>query len=133
MYILLLSLVVLAVVAYVAGRLQHTPDKPLPAPQKARPEGCCGLHEVCEKMREARARRAAAEYYDDEELDAYRGRSAGSYTPEETAEFREVLETMRPAEVSGWLRSLSLRGISLPESLRQRALAIGDRLSPSAP
>lgn len=124
MHILLLSLLVLAVVAYVASRLRHEQDTPARPPQKPRPEGCCGLHEVCEKMREARARRANAEYYDDEELDAYRGRSAGSYTPEETDEFREVLDTMRPAEVGGWLRSLSLRGISLPADLQARALSL---------
>ena len=61
---------------------------------------CCGMHEVCEKE-SLRAAQEDIEYYEDEELDRFRGRTA--YSEEEVEEFREVLYTMRTDEVPGWL------------------------------
>ena len=62
------------------------------------------------------------EYFDDEELDRFIGRAANEYTSEEEEEFREVLYTTLTHEVADWLRSLQLRGIELPEGLRDEAL-----------
>lgn len=42
------------------------------------------------------------EYYDDEELDTYKGRAADDYSEEEVEQFAEVLYTMKPGG-SGWL------------------------------
>lgn len=73
--------------------------------------------------------KAAAEpidYFDDEELDRFQGRTADAYTETEEEEFREVLYTTLPREVGDWLRSLQLRGIELPESLRDEALMLAD-------
>ena len=43
-------------------------------------------------------------------------------------EFSEVLYTLREVEVAGWLRSLQLRGINLPDALKDEAfLIIGER------
>lgn len=73
--------------------------------------------------------KAAAEpvdYFDDEELDRFQGRAADAYTEAEEEEFREVLYTTLPREVGDWLRSLQLRGIELPESLRDEALMLAD-------
>lgn len=73
--------------------------------------------------------KAAAEpidYFDDEELDRFQGRTADAYTEAEEEEFREVLYTTLPREVGDWLRSLQLRGIELPESLRDEALLLAD-------
>ena len=64
------------------------------------------------------------EYFDDEELDRFSGRSADAYTPEEEEEFREVLYTTLTREVGDWLRSLQLRGIELPEGVRDEAMLI---------
>ena len=64
------------------------------------------------------------EYFDDEELDRFRRRSADSYTDDEIDEFREVLYTTLRNEVSDWLRSLQLREIELPEQLREEALML---------
>ncbi len=83
---------------------------------------CCGLHEVCERKLLAAAEEA--EYYDDEELDVYRGRPADSYTEQEVEEFRYVLYTMREDEVAGWLQSLRLRQVELPQELRDEAIMI---------
>lgn len=63
-------------------------------------------------------------YFDDEELDAYRGRSSSSYTEKEVEEFAEVMHTMRPEEVKEWLKSLTSRGIHLPDSLKDEAIML---------
>ncbi len=65
-----------------------------------------------------------AEYFDDEELDRYAGRSADSYSDRETEEFREVLLTLLPDDVAPWARSIQLRGIELPEAVREELLLI---------
>ncbi len=85
---------------------------------------CCGMHEVCEKRLQAEAAGKEVEYYDDEELDAYRGRPSDAYTEEEVEEFRYVLYTMREDEVGGWMRSLQMRGVELPDELRDEVLMI---------
>ena len=82
---------------------------------------CCGQHEICEKDT-LRALAEEIDYYEDEELDRFRGRTA--YSEEEVEEFREVLYTMRPDEVSGWVRSLELRRVNLPDELKDEALLI---------
>ena len=68
------------------------------------------------------------EYFDDEELDRFRGRSSDAYTPEEEEEFRQVLMTTLTREVGEWLRSLELRGIHLPDGLKDEALLMMETL-----
>ncbi len=85
---------------------------------------CCGLHEVCWRESQRAMAGGEAEYYDDEELDTYRGRPPGEYTEAETEEFRYVLYTMRPGEVAGWLRSLRVRGVELPDAVRDEAFML---------
>lgn len=89
--------------------------------EKPRPTGCCGMHAVCERELLA-APGEEVVYYEDEELDLYRGRPSESYTDKEIEAFEDVLYTMRPDEVPGWTRSLRLRGIALPETLRDEVL-----------
>lgn len=67
---------------------------------------------------------AEIEYFDDEELDEYKGRSSDSYTDDEAARFAEVMYTMRPEEVKDWLNSLNLRGVSLPDQLKDEAIML---------
>lgn len=92
--------------------------------QQPRPDGCCGQHAVCEKESLLAAMSKDIEYYDDEDLDRYRCTPADQYTDEQVEEFSEVLSTMQEADVPGWVRSLQLRGIELPESLRDEVLLI---------
>jgi hypothetical protein len=80
---------------------------------------CCGLHEVCERnlhRNNANTKKlpCRTEYYDDEELDVFAGREADSYSAEEIAMFREVIDTMLPQDIDGWYKSLSHRGIKPP-------------------
>ena len=103
---------------------------PAPAPAapgngsgaEARPEGCCGLHEVCEKAADAIAENDL--YYDDEELDAFRGRDADSYTEAEVDLFREVLLTLRRDELLAWEAALRERRLALPSQLRDELILL---------
>ena len=91
---------------------------------------CCGQHEVCEKESLLAAVSKGIEYYDDEELDAYICTAPEHYTSEEEEQFRDILYTMRDEEVAGWVRSLQLRGIALPNALKDELyLIIGERRS----
>lgn len=86
-------------------------------------EVCCGLHLVCEKT-SLSPMSGEVVYYDDEELDRFRGRPADGYSPEETEEFRDVLLTLLPQDVAGWSRSIQVRGITLPSEIRDELLMI---------
>ena len=96
-------------------------DEPL---YKEPEEQCCGMHITCERDSLLASVSDTIEYYDDEELDVYRGRNADSYTDEETEQFRDVLLTLLPDDIAGWGRSIQLRGIELPESVRDELLMI---------
>lgn len=86
-------------------------------------EECCGMHKVCEKTNLSPLT-PDYEYYDDEELDRFRGREPESYTEDESEEFREVLMTLLPSDVAGWSRSLQVREIKLPLDVREELLMI---------
>ncbi|MDO4162756.1 MAG: phospholipase [Bacteroides sp.] len=136
MWILIISLVVLALVAAVAGivrnrRLQKQIDR---GELEAMPEvktvdaECCGQHEVCERDSLLAAVSKKIEYYDDEELDRYVGTPPDAYTAEQEDEFRDVLYTMQDTDVAGWVRSLQLRNVALPDGLKDEVfLIIGER------
>lgn len=90
-------------------------------------EVCCGMHMVCEKTNLSPLTGEIV-YYDDEELDRFRGRTPESYTPEETEEFRDVLMTLLPEDVAGWSRSIQVREIALPTDVRDELLLIVSEL-----
>ena len=99
-------------------------------PQEVNPVDmeCCGAHEVCEKDSLLAALSKQIEYYNDEELDRFRGREGDEYTPEEADEFRDVLYPMRSDEVAGWVRSLQLRMVNLPDEVKDEVfLIVGER------
>lgn len=64
------------------------------------------------------------QYFEDEELDAYRGTPADAYTAEQEEQFAEVLHTLQEEEVADWLHALSLRGVELPAALRDEAVML---------
>lgn len=130
------ALILAAVVAVVAGYVRNLSLKKkiakgeineMPA-VKQPPQECCGQHEVCEKESLLAAVSKQIEYYNDEELDRFRGKDAATYSEEEADEFRDVLYTMRDDEVAGWVRSLQLRDVPLPDALKDEVfLIIGER------
>ena len=136
MWFLIVALLVLTVVAMVIGKIYyHRINKKIargeltevPDVVEADAE-CCGQHETCEKDSLLAAVSKGIEYYDDEELDRFRGWPADAYNEAEVEEFREVLYTLQEIEVAGWLRSLQLREINLPDDLKDEAfLIVGER------
>ena len=84
---------------------------------------CCGQHLVCERETLLQTN-AEVVYYDDEELDTLAGKDATDYTDEEADQIREVFRTLQEEDVTGWVRSMQLRGIQLPEDVREEALLI---------
>lgn len=135
MWILIISLVVLGIVAAIAGvvRNRRLQEKVESGELEAMPEvnpvdmECCGQHEVCEKESLLAAVSKQIEYYDDEELDRYKGMAGDAYSTEQEEEFRDVFYTMQEEDVAGWVRSLQLRGITLPDNLKDEVfLVVGE-------
>ena len=50
------------------------------------------------------------EYFDDEELDQFRGIPSDQFNDTQIDQFREILYTIRPEELSGWFISLEKTG-----------------------
>ena len=136
MWYILLSLVALGIVAAILGyfrnrKLQKMRERgeidEIPEAKEI-PEECCGQHETCERDSLLAAVSKKIEYYDDEELDRFRGVAPEDYDDAAVDEFREVLYTLQEVEVAGWLRSLQLRQVNLPDALKDEAfLIVGER------
>ncbi len=95
-----------------------------PAPPKPAADGeCCGQHLVCERETLLQTN-AKIEYYDDEELDALAGIPAEQYTAAQAQQIEQVFSTLQEQDVAGWVRSMQLRNIALPETVREEALLI---------
>ncbi|MDR1415627.1 MAG: hypothetical protein LBI96_07440 [Odoribacteraceae bacterium] len=93
--------------------------------------GCCGAHATCEKLaRHPPVSPTRPDYFDDEELDAFRGTPPDAYTPAGISAFRDILYTLRPGEIPDWMASLEHRGITLPDPLRQEATALNQAAVP---
>lgn len=127
--------IIAALAHWVRGKryermLRRGEISPEEIPQEVNPVDmeCCGAHEVCEKDSLLAALSKQIEYYNDEELDRFRGREGDEYTSEEADEFRDVLYTMRSDEVAGWVRSLQLRMVNLPDEVKDEVfLIVGER------
>lgn len=85
---------------------------------------CCGMHITCEKDSLLASVSDEILYYDDEELDVFKGRNAADYSESEIEQFRDVLITLLPDDIAGWGRSIQLRGINLPDTIRDELLMI---------
>ena len=130
--ILISILIITGITLYIINRYKRKRAETLGIPTEPEgpeiPEECCGQHEVCEKDSLLAAVSRDIEYYDDEELDKWRGTPSDQYDDEQCALFREVLYTMKSNEVAGWVRSLQLRGIELPDDVKDEVLLIvGER------
>ena len=121
--IALISLAALGAIAYIFGHNRRSDGSEDPivigesdctscSPESPRCEQACMMEAATQPI----------EYFDDEELDAFKGRAADSYTDEEVEQFAYILHTMQPNEVAAWSRSLILRGINLPDQLRDELI-----------
>lgn len=120
----LLALGLITGLATLLGRKRDEEETPVVLQDSC--STCTGEDERCEQECMMEAATKEIEYYDDEELDRFRGRLSDSYTDEEAEEFAEVMLTMRPEEVKGWNRSLILRGINMPNQIKDDFIALAD-------
>ena len=94
-------------------------------PQQEIPAGeCCGKHAVCEKQKLAEARLRSAQYFDDEDLDRFKGSSSDNYIDQDVEEFRYVLYTMQQDEVREWMECLQARDIEIPDELKEECYSM---------
>lgn len=137
-FVILIFLIAAGIIVWLLDLLYYRPrrnsrnidasdSESAPAQENQNPEEgdgeCCGMHIVCEKDTLVNFSTEAV-YYDDEELDRFRGRASSDYEDSEIEEFRDVLLTLRPEEVAGWSRSLQVRGVALPEVVKDELLML---------
>ena len=118
---IVIFILILAVGAIVVGGLQFffsSKNDGYVVTTKPTCDTCNGEDSRCEQECMMEAATKPIEYYDDEELARFALRPSDSYTDEEAEEFREVLYTMKPDDVKGWNRSLILRGINVPNQIK---------------
>lgn len=100
-------------------------QEPVVEPVKA---GCaddsCGLHGICPSEAVLECATKGVVYYDDEELDAFKGRTAAQYSEQEIEQFRDVLYTLKPTDLLGWEQSVKKRGIELPSPIQDEFLML---------
>lgn len=131
--LLIAATLLLGIVLYIGHRREkikiRNGETKADAPEQPEiPAECCGAHEICERDSLLAAVSKKIEYYDDEELDEWKGTPADRYDDRQTETFREILYSMRSDEVAGWVRSLQLRGIELPDGIKDEVLLIvGER------
>lgn len=128
-YIICAAVLLLMFVLYYLDRWNKTradsSETAVQQSHQAVPAGeCCGKHAVCEKQKLAEARLREAQYYDDEELDRFKGRSSDSYQDQEVEEFRYIMYTMRQDEVREWMECLQAREIELPDELKEECYSM---------
>ena len=116
-----LAIVGVGAVLWALDRRHRSDVEPEPATE---PEQCCGMHITCERDSLLANVSDSIEYFDDEELNRFRGRQADDYTAAEEDEFRDVLLTLQPDDIAAWGRSIQLRGIELPTAVREELLLI---------
>lgn len=122
MLYLIIALIALGLVSAIFGLGSHHKGEEEPLKEGISCNTCNGENAKCEQECLMEAATKEIEYYDDEELDRFKGREADEYTDEEVEEFSEVLYTMQPEEVAGWNRSLILRGINLPNQIKDEVI-----------
>lgn len=126
MWFLIIAIIALGIFAAILGLVSNHKGEEqtvIKAP-KTNCSTCSGLNIKCEQECMMKAATQEIEYYDDEELDRFKGRPADNYTDKEAEEFSEVMYTMEPEEVKGWNRSLILRGINFPDQLKEELIAL---------
>ncbi len=121
MWILIVAIVVIGTIAAGASLLW---DKDTPITVGSDCSSCSGDNQKCEQECMMEASVKPVEYFDDEELDAFKGRESCDYSDEEAEQFREVMETMARGELKAWNRSLILRGVNMPDQIKDEYIML---------
>ena len=124
-----IAMVVIGLILYLHDRITNKPDD---APQEPQQEAshddcndeCCGINEVCPSEMMLKHIDDPVAYYEDEELDTFRGRDATNYSDDELEQWRDVLYTLKHDELLAWERSVKKRGIAMPEVIKQELISL---------
>lgn len=119
----LIALGILAALIHLVSSKKEGEEE-ICVPHSAECAVCIAPGELCEQEQMMKASVEPVEYFDDEELDKYKERASDKYTEAEVDEFSKVLYTMRAQEVKDWNRSLILRGINLPNQLKDEVIML---------
>ncbi len=123
-----IAMVVIGVILYIHDRLTNKPSEN--TTQEAEPQqeecsdDCCGTHDVCPSEMMLKHINEPIVYYDDEELDAFKGRGANDYTDDELEQWRDVLYTLRHDELLSWECSIKKRGLQLPSVIKEEFMSL---------
>jgi hypothetical protein len=125
---LLIALFFLGVLAATFSLLSHNKDSrdDVIMADRSSCATCNGEDSRCEQECMLEAAVKEIEYFDDEELDRFQGKSSDSYSDEEAEAFRDILYSMRQKEVKDWTRSLTLRGIELPDQVKDEVMMLSE-------
>ncbi|MEG0252912.1 MAG: phospholipase, partial [Muribaculaceae bacterium] len=104
--------------------LRRNKNNPNDEIKEPKDDECCGQHIICEKDSLLTGVSNETIYYDDEELDAYRGIDPHTYSDAQIEQFQEIFFTLRPDDVAGWYRSIQLRQIQLPQIVKDELLLL---------
>ena len=121
----LIALLMLGAVAYMFSHNHRTDSTEQPVTiGESNCATCTSGSFKCEQECMMEAAMQPIDYFDDEELDVFKGRDSHGYTDEEAEQFADILHTMNPDEVAAWNRSLTLRGINLPDELKDEVILL---------
>lgn len=121
--ILLTLFAMVAAGTWISNKYGNKTKESIADPNIEIPLDCCGAHEVCE-FEEMRMRPDEILYFEDEELDNYKGIDSNQYNDTQIEDFRDVLYTLQGDEIKVWLLSIERRKIQLPTILKQEALML---------
>lgn len=118
LYIIIIFVVLVAIGIYARRYSHNKTESGCVSNQSPECSSCAADSVTCARECAIEAAVREAEYFEDEELDAYKGRPSSAYTDAEADEFAEVMLTMRPDEVRQWGHSLVQRGINMPDQIK---------------
>lgn len=125
MFYIIMSLAVAGLLVGIASRCNKSNDVSTGSEDETKSCVVCGgVSSCCGNGCILEAASGETEYYDDEELDMFKGREPFSYSDDEVDQFRYVLYTMQREEVAGWCRSLDLRGINMPDKIKDEVIML---------
>jgi hypothetical protein len=119
---IIIGIIATAAIVWLIIAIRRTTPAEEPKPVDI-PADCCGAHAVCERD-SLLTKTTQIVYFDDEELDALQHKPLEQFSAQDLQMISDVFYTLREQDVAGWLRSLQLRDIALPDELRDEALLI---------
>ncbi len=131
-FIIFCLMVVVGLILYLidlrgrkGGDGESQPSQPNEPVQPACVDESCSLHGMCpsDMLLESMASEEIV-YYDDEELDTFKGRPATGYTSDEEELWRDVIYTLAGSDLLGWEQSVKKRGLVMPASIHDEFIML---------